>query len=154
VNLSHKDSIFYSIRATANNSPFELRVDDFQSSANDDCLIPAADDETVTIIIPIYRDFDATRSCLTSLKSALAGKSNCLVILVDDASPEAKIKTYLKRFVDLPNFILVTNTANRGFVGAVNRVLGGVSAGDVILLNSDTVVPHGFADRLRATASS
>src|SRR5262249_47383785 len=41
-----------------------------------------------------------------------------------------------------------------GFVGAVNRALRLVSAGDVILLNADAVVPRGFIERLAATARS
>jgi GT2 family glycosyltransferase len=54
---------------------------------------------------------------------------------------------------DAPNFIVLSNATNRGFVGAVNRALR-VASGDVILLNADTIVPSGFIERLNATARS
>ncbi len=40
------------------------------------------------------------------------------------------------------------------FIGSVNRALDSVKQGDVILLNSDTIVPRGFIDRLAAAARS
>jgi hypothetical protein len=46
------------------------------------------------------------------------------------------------------------NAANLGFVGSVNRALEKVPAGDVLLLNSDTIVPPGFVERLAAVAHS
>ena len=48
----------------------------------------------------------------------------------------------------------MTNPRNLGFVGSINRALKNVDAGDVILLNADTIVPPGssIASRRRPEA--
>src|SRR5262245_16044216 len=145
VSLSCDNEIFYSVRTPANNRlvPSVAPVSDISSESN-----------SITIIVPIYRDFEATRKCLESLRLAMADVTDCRAILIDDASPEPKIKSYLTKFSDLSNFKVLSNATNMGFVGAVNRALELLSTGDIILLNADTVVPHGFIQRLTATARS
>ncbi len=106
----------------------------------------------VTVIVPIYRDFRATRACLDSLTAELAAAKNCHAILVDDASPDHRIRSHLERVSNDRNVMVVNNAVNLGFVGAVNRALGLAPKGDVILLNADTVVPRGFISRLAAIA--
>ena len=155
ISLSREGERFYAIRAIGND-PASSAADIDAShvgEVEDHSLYPVGRD-SVTIIVPIYRDVEATRICLESLKAAMAKTSNCRAILVDDASPEPQIKAYLARLARRPNVTVLTNATNMGFVGAVNRALRLVSAGDVILLNADTVVPRGFIERLAATARS
>ncbi|WP_177243086.1 glycosyltransferase [Bradyrhizobium sp. Gha] len=108
----------------------------------------------ITIIVPVYDDFEATRRCLNSLKRALPADDTIDVILVDDATPDKRIASLLDTFVAPPGsqFRLLRNMHNLGFIGAVNRALEETPSGDVILLNSDTVVPKGFARRLSEAA--
>jgi len=107
--------------------------------------------EPLTVVVPAYRDFAATRACLNSLRGEMAA-INCKVILVNDASPEAEMQPYLKRFAKRTGATLLTNEHNMGFVGAVNRALALVAEGDVILLNADTVLPGDAFRRLVKTA--
>src|SRR5262249_6379529 len=70
------------------------------------------------------------------------------------ASPDWRVRKYLAKIAEQPHVELLANERNLGFVGAVNRALEHVGNGDIILLNSDTVVPVGFVDRLTAAARS
>jgi O-antigen biosynthesis protein len=108
----------------------------------------------VTVVIPVYGEYEATRACLESLRRASPGSSGHRAIVVNDATPDIRIATYLAGIAAEPGIELLTNTINLGFVGAVNRALQRIPNGDVILLNADTVVPPGFIDRLRAVAHS
>ena len=106
-----------------------------------------------TVIIPVYADFSATRACLNSILKAMQS-GTFKVLLVNDASPDNRIGNYLDAFARQPGVEMLINSSNMGFVGSINRALEAVTDGDVVLLNSDTVVPPGFVDRLAATAHS
>ena len=109
---------------------------------------------SATIIVPIYADYAATRACIDSLIEAVKSQLRCRVLLVDDASPDQAIKRHLATLSKHVGFQVLTNPGNLGFVGSINRALSEVDSGDVILLNSDTVVPAGFVERLAAVAHS
>ena len=114
---------------------------------------PAGSDP-LTVIVPVYDDHDATRACLESLLPELQSKAGTTAILVNDASPDARITKLLDSLAQRDGVRLITNERNLGFVGSVNLALTAVTVGDVIVLNADTVVPPGFATRLRAAARS
>lgn len=103
-----------------------------------------------TVIVPVYADFAATKACLDSLLPS-AGASY-RVVIVNDATPEARIEKLVAQAARRPGVLLVNNPANLGFVGSVNRALEHAGGGDIVLLNADTVVPAGFAERLAEAA--
>jgi O-antigen biosynthesis protein len=109
-------------------------------------------DDRVTVVVPIYGDYEATRVCLESLLNELQKSTRRHAILVDDATPDVRIARHLAEIASNPRVDLLINERNLGFVGAVNHALRHIAEGDVILLNSDTVVPLGFIDRLSAAA--
>ena len=102
----------------------------------------------VQVIVPVFRDFAATTTCLNSLASQ-AAPFEIRVILVDDKSPEPKISAMLDVYAREKGFALVRNTRNLGFVGAVNEALKFYDSGDLLLLNADTILPSGAIERLR-----
>ena len=110
-------------------------------------------DTDVTVILPVFGDLAATRACLDSLAGEFDGDGRRLLI-VDDASPDPDIRRLVDAFSAREHVALIRNPHNLGFVGAVNSALAAIAEGDVILLNSDTVVPRGFIDRLQAAARS
>lgn len=114
---------------------------------------PAAATDTVatTVLIPVYDDFEATVRCIESVLTHRPDGTR--LVLVDDATPDPAIAAFLDS-LDAPDTLLLRNTANLGFVGAVNLGLEAIGGGDVILLNADTVVPAGFVERLAAAAYS
>jgi O-antigen biosynthesis protein len=114
----------------------------------------AAADASVTVIVPVYADYRATRACLESLLGQLDAAGRVRVIIVNDASPDPRIRKWLDGLAPAKHVRVLTNPGNLGFVGAVNRALQEVSCGDVILLNADTIVPQGFIERLASAARS
>ena len=107
----------------------------------------------LTIIIPIYEDLESTRACLVSLLDQRPPFGH-RTVLVDDASPASRLRDYISQFESDERFTIIRNPENLGFAGAVNAALRGCADGDVLLLNSDTVLPENALERLRAVAHS
>ncbi|HEX4780460.1 MAG TPA: glycosyltransferase, partial [Usitatibacter sp.] len=100
-----------------------------------------------SVAVPVFNGFDATRRCLDSL--ARHTPAGCRIILVDDASTDARIPGLLRDFAARRESTLVlANETNLGFVGAVNRALAAGGRDDVIVLNSDTEVGAGWVEGL------
>jgi len=110
--------------------------------------------DSISIIVPIYGDYEATKACLESLLREVKAEPGIRVIVIDDASPDEKIKGMLPSLEGEPRIRLMTNAHNLGFAESVNRGLEETGRDDVIFLNADTVVPPGFAARLKAVAHS
>ena len=104
---------------------------------------------TITVIIPVYDDFEATRACLISVEAAVKITPGAQILVIDDASPNQAIKTFLSDFASSrPNHHLRSHAANQGYIGSINHALRLVTAGDVVLLNSDTKTPPDFLRQL------
>jgi GT2 family glycosyltransferase len=142
--LSVAGNVFHSIRTAGNEGEPKVRVHRPQPTATRD--------RSVTVIVPVYGDYEATRLCLETLLKELKS-SHHRAIIVDDATPDSRIEKYLATLRAKHVEVLI-NDRNLGFIGSVNRALGQIKLGDVILLNSDTIVPEGFIDRLTAAAQS
>ena len=140
--LSTAGSVFHSTRIAGNVVEPKMRIH-WPRPEN-------ARDLPVTVIVPIYGDYEATWHCLESLLRELnSGRHRA--ILVDDATPDPQIAKYVAELETEPCVDVLINARNLGFTGSVNRALAQIKQGDVIILNSDTIVPSGFIDRL-ATA--
>jgi GT2 family glycosyltransferase len=113
----------------------------------------AADGEPITVIVPVYGDYESTKLCLDALLDALRASPH-RAIIVNDATPDPRIGECLAQFAANPAFDMLLNSRNLGFVGSVNRALGHIQDGDVIILNADTIAPQNFIDRLAAAAKS
>lgn len=107
----------------------------------------------VTVIIAVHKDFQATQACLKSLMDD-ATEVKRRIIVIDDASPDPAIEALLADAAAQGFVTLLKNETNRGFVGSVNRALRLVGGEDVVILNSDTVVPPRWLDRLHVVAQS
>jgi GT2 family glycosyltransferase len=110
--------------------------------------------EPVDIILPVYDGVEQTQACIKSvLQSRSCNSSFKELILIDDCGPSAELRNYLQRVAaEEENVVLVQNTENLGFVRSVNRGLQFSSLGDVVLLNSDTLVNGSWLDRLSRQA--
>ncbi|MCB1776450.1 MAG: glycosyltransferase [Candidatus Competibacteraceae bacterium] len=105
----------------------------------------------VDVIIPIYEGVQTTRRCLDSVLNARTSVDHRL-ILINDASPRAEIRAMLDALPQSDRVLTLHNPQNLGFTATVNRGMGLSASHDVVLLNSDTEVPHGWLDRLAAHA--
>jgi O-antigen biosynthesis protein len=139
ISLATRTEIFHSTRAPPNETLTEAapRPD------------TQAGEQITTVIVPVYDDYAATKACLASLMRALTTGGPVRVLIVDDASPDPRIRRHLASLSRRHPVEVLTNPTNLGFVGAVNRALARAE-GDVVLLNSDTIVPPGFLERLAA----
>jgi GT2 family glycosyltransferase len=108
----------------------------------------------VSVIIPVYADFAATKACLETVLAPGVLPAWAQVLVIDDLSPEPAIAEMLDTLADRGLITLIRNQRNLGFVGSINRALQSIPNGDIILLNADTIVPPKFAERLLAAAHS
>ena len=104
-----------------------------------------------TIVIPVFNAHDCLVDCLRSLDRHNPAAS---VVVVDDASDDPRIAPLLESWTgERPSVRLVRLPENRGFVHAANRGVAETD-GDVVLLNSDTVVTSGWLGALRRCLDS
>lgn len=106
-----------------------------------------------TIIVPAFGSVDAVERCLLSIK-AHSGSDVC-ILLADDASPGNPFDSIAEKMRQALGgaFHFVRRQVNLGFVGNVNLAMAD-TRGDVILLNSDTVVTPGWVERLEGAFAS
>ena len=109
-------------------------------------------DAALTVVIPVYDDFEATRACLETAFAEMRATPGCETLVVDDDAPDPRLKRYLLENVTGPGARLLVDPVNLGYVGAVNRALRHIRGGDVLLLNADTLLPEGALRRFLACA--
>ena len=112
---------------------------------------PAAVSETVDVVIPVYAGHDETIACIEAAVRAV-NKTRREIVVVDDLGPDPKLRAALRGYAEARTITLIVNPANLGFPGAANAGMALHPDRDVILLNSDTLVPSGWIDRLRGAA--
>lgn len=100
------------------------------------------------VIIPAYRNLLLTRQCIDAVLNSGSDDIECLVI--DDASPEQDLRDRLAGLAAEGEITLIRHDSNRGFTASANAGLMCAAGRDVILLNSDALLPHGGIARLRA----
>lgn len=105
--------------------------------------------ERVTIILPVHNAYDDVKRCLEALVRNTTASAQLL--LIDDASTDDRIPSLLAEYGNLENVRVLTNEENLGFVRTVNRGFS-ESAGDMVLLNSDTEVTPRWLENLRLAA--
>ncbi len=107
---------------------------------------------SIDVIIPIYNAHDDLVRCIDSVLRCTTGDYRLL--LINDASPDDRIAPLLDKLeAQHPRIRVVTNLRNLGFIGTVNRGFG-ETAGDVVLLNSDTIVTHAWLSKMLTCAAS
>ena len=105
--------------------------------------------QMVDVVVPVYGGGEATLACLDAV---LAGGGEFELVVIDDASPEPELSAMLRARAGDGEFTLLEHSTNLGFVASANRGLALHPDRDVVLLNSDTLVPPGWLDRLRRAA--
>jgi len=105
---------------------------------------------TVDVLLPVYNGYDFTMACV---ESVLANSRDIRLIVIDDASPDERIRPLLAGLKNIPGknieIIVRVNERNMGFVKTINKGFS-FTANDFVILNTDTEVPPGWLDRLFA----
>jgi GT2 family glycosyltransferase/glycosyltransferase involved in cell wall biosynthesis len=104
----------------------------------------------VDVVVPVYGGLEHTLACLDSALADLPRWAR--VVVVDDASPDPRVGQTLRQLAVRRRFTLLTQPVNRGFPATANVGMRHDAARDVVLLNSDTLVPPGWLERIREAA--
>lgn len=112
----------------------------------------AQTDRVHTIIVPVYDAYEDLMACVDSL--LLHTDPRHKILLIDDASADQRVWPSLKKIAERhPNVEALQNHKNEGFTRTVNRGLRD-AVGDVVLLNSDTILTSRWLDKLERAAYS
>ncbi len=102
------------------------------------------------VILPVYNGDDIVRGCLRALQGAGTGPFQ--VLIVDDGSRGFTAEMLRQQVGGDARFILHRRDTNRGYTKSINEAVAITDAPWVVVLNSDTIVPPGWLDRLHAAA--
>ena len=103
---------------------------------------------TIDIVIPIYNGFEYLEPLFESIVANTSIPYR--LIVVDDASPDTRVKPFLRAFQHANTnleMVLIENSENVGFVKSVNRAVK-ETRNHFVLLNSDTEMPPFWLQRL------
>ena len=108
----------------------------------------------LTVIVPLFDDVRTTQLCLLALARQKVDRAGLRVILIQDNPGFSAMTTLARRATARFGFETLVNRRTLGFASAVNRGLARAPRGDVVLLNSDVVLPTGALQRLRRAATA
>jgi FkbM family methyltransferase len=126
------------------------------ASSSPQVFTPIERTNPIVVVLPVYRDTELTRICIESAMPSIQASIDAILIIINDASPELDMADMLSTLIDRwPEHIKVlTNTHNLGFVATVNKGMRAYDTHDVVLLNSDVILPNDWLDRLTIEAYS
>ncbi len=101
----------------------------------------------VDVIVPVYRNLEATRRCIESILASSCRTSYELVV-VNDATPEVELARYLRELSDRGHATLIEQPVHQGYAAALNRAFALHRDRDVVVLQSDAEVANDWLDRL------
>ena len=108
-------------------------------------------EKKVSVIIPIYNAYSETKKCIASVFKHTNIPYE--MILIDDCSTDERIGKLLNKLETISNVKVLRNEVNLGFVKTVNKGFES-SEGDVVILNSDTIVTSKWLLKLIVAAYS
>lgn len=106
--------------------------------------------QSPVVVVPIYNAYEDVLDCVTSLFKGTP--SHVPILLLDDASTDERIPESLTELTVSTSFLYVRKPVNTGFVNTVNLAFRACRPRDVVVLNSDVMVPPGWLERLQAAA--
>ena len=109
--------------------------------------IAAQRQRRIDVVICVHNALEAVKQCLESVHRARRSDRQRLII-IDDGSSETTAR-YLAEFDSSASWVELHRSENaRGYAMAANQGLEAATGELVILLNSDTIVTDGWAEKL------
>ncbi|MBW1743030.1 MAG: glycosyltransferase [Deltaproteobacteria bacterium] len=106
---------------------------------------------TVDIVICVHNALDDVKTCLESVVRNTSASYGLYII--NDGSNDPTTE-YLRSFRPEHRCVLLENSVAEGYTKAANKGLRASDADYIILLNSDTIVPSGWVERLLECSES
>ena len=100
---------------------------------------PQHEEIDVSIIIPVFNQFEYTHACLASLQ-AMQEQPRFEVIVVDDCSTDATPEA----ITQIPGVVYLRNDSNSGFIASCNTGAKAARGKYLVFLNNDTLVKPGW----------
>ena len=130
-----------------NDYGYEVHFNDLLKYARKEKTREYHKDLSVTVIVPIYNGSDHLRELFPSLEKNTSKRVK--ILLIDDCSSEKKTKDLIREYSERNrNWEASRNNTNLGFVGSINRGMSLVKTDLAVWLNSDTIVPSKWLERL------
>ncbi len=104
----------------------------------------------LVLVMPVYRGLHETQAAINSVLKAMAPDTRFVV--VNDASPEPTLVQWLEALGRKKKIELIHHPRNLGFCAAANIGLAAAHGSDVLLLNSDILLPSKTIETLRQVA--
>jgi GT2 family glycosyltransferase/glycosyltransferase involved in cell wall biosynthesis len=106
------------------------------------------------VILPVYKNVKMTLDCIESALPGILSVPLSRLVIINDASPDEEMRDALREIAKRwPNVVdLLSNRQNLGFVATVNRGMRLYLDYDIVLLNSDVILPTSWLERLRDDA--
>ena len=114
----------------------------------DSLRFPVGEEIEVSIIIPVFNEFQFTHACLASIQQVDEGVS-FEVIVVDDGSSD-ETGALISR---IPGVVYLRNDSNLGFSMSCNHGADKARGRYLMFLNNDTIVKQGWLRSLHETFS-
>jgi len=102
------------------------------------------------VVVPVFNAYEDVLECVESLLKNTS--PDVPVLILDDASTDLRIPKIFGDYSNTGRLFYVRKPENTGFVSTVNLAFALCTPRDVVVLNSDVIVPPGWLERLRAAA--
>ncbi len=109
--------------------------------------------QSPVVVIPVFNAYEDVKQCVESLLKGTSPETPILVL--DDGSTDKRIGEFFKNLEGVPvtsRLLYILKPVNTGFVNTVNLAFAVCKPRDIVIVNSDVVVPPGWLERLRAAA--
>ncbi|MFM9105948.1 MAG: glycosyltransferase family 2 protein [Chloroflexota bacterium] len=100
-----------------------------------------------SVIVITFDNLAYNRMCLASLLEN-TDYPNLEIVVVDNGSTDGTVDWLREQSARFPHIRLMLNDTNTGFGPANNQAMADATGDIFVLLNNDTIVPHGWLNRL------
>ena len=133
------------------NSNFIKSLEKQSITADDVSNIISAFKNEISIIIPIYNEYDNVKKSLESVFNNTIMDFN--LILIDDCSTDSRISSLLTQYEEYDNVFIIRNAYKKGFSKNINMGIS-LYETDVIILSSNVIVTPKWDQKLVFSAYS
>ncbi len=102
---------------------------------------------TPIVVVVTHNRYEEVLQCLKSLLSG-----NIALVVIDDASTDRLVQPALEKLARQYNFLYLPKEISIGSIASINQAFDWFAPHDIVVLRSDTIVPPGWLERLKATA--